>query len=511
MDEDPILCSALDIYADESTIKSTDGTLLNIYSSDDNIKLILHNLFYDILNVEFNLWTWVRNTCKYGDFYLILDLDEELGVKNVVPISSYDMSRIEGLNEENPNEVFFIYETAQSSSATSHKKQFENFEVAHFRLLTDTNFLPYGRSMLEPARKEYKRLSLMEDAMMIHRIMRAPQRRVYKISVGNLRPEEVDRYMQGIIAKTKKIPYVDERSGQYNLKFNLENMIEDIYIPVRGGDTETDVGTLDGMSNEGFIDDVDYIKNKMMAALKIPRAFLGYDENLEGKAVLAAEDVRFARTIERIQNIMVSELTKIAIVHLFTQGYQDSSLVDFDLKLNGPSIVYERQKIDILNEKMTLAANMKDSDLFSRKFIYDNAFTLTDDQQSDLQKELLADKMFMYRLEQIGTTGADPTQKKPEDTKKDSEDQTDKTPSETPAEKPTEEEGKRGRPEATSNFGSYRDTVNGRDPLGFKNTQADIGSNSSAFASEKNDEFTYIGGLLKELKHSKLNKILSEE
>ena len=304
MDEDPILASALDIYADESSIRSADGSILKIKTQNDKIKQILHNLFYDILNIEFNLWPWIRNACKYGDFYLALDLDEELGVVNVIPMSSYDVQRLEGLEaqqaglksdmqtrfdkggmaEYNPYDVRFKYEPLTNRNPFL-KDEYEYYEIAHFRLLSDTNFLPYGRSMLEAARKEYKRLSLMEDAMMIHRIMRAPQRRVYKIAVGNLSPNEIDQYMQKIMDDTKKTPYIDEKTGQYNLKFNLQNMLEDVYIPVRGGDNQTEIETLDGMSNDGFIEDVDYIKQKMMAALKIPRAFLGYDENLEGKCV----------------------------------------------------------------------------------------------------------------------------------------------------------------------------------------------------------------------------------
>lgn len=298
MDEDPILASALDIYADETTVKSGDGTILHISSEDDKIKQILHNLFYDILNIEFNLWPWVRNACKYGDFYLALDLDEELGVVNVIPMSSYDVQRLEGMEvvqnnmntsdqtfpNYNPYDVRFRYDPLTNRNPLL-RDEYAYYEIAHFRLLSDTNFLPYGRSMLEPARKEFKRLALMEDAMMIHRIMRAPQRRVYKVSVGNLSPNDIDQYMQKIIDSTKKIPYIDEKTGQYNLKFNLQNMVEDIYIPVRGGDAGTEIETLEGLGNEGFIEDVDYIKQKMMAALKIPRAFLGFDENLDGKCI----------------------------------------------------------------------------------------------------------------------------------------------------------------------------------------------------------------------------------
>lgn len=493
MDEDPILASALDIYADESSIRSPDGSILKIKTQNDKVKQILHNLFYDILNIEFNLWPWIRNACKYGDFYLALDLDEELGVVNVIPMSSYDVQRLEGLEaqqsgmksamqnrfdqggmaEYNPYDVKFKYEPLTNRNPFL-KDEYEYYEIAHFRLLSDTNFLPYGRSMLEPARKEFKRLSLMEDAMMIHRIMRAPQRRVYKIAVGNLSPNEIDQYMQKIMDDTKKTPYIDEKTGQYNLKFNLQNMLEDVYIPVRGGDNQTEIETLDGMSNDGFIEDVDYIKQKMMAALKIPRAFLGYDENLEGKAVLAAEDVRFARTIERIQSIFESELYKIAVIHLFLQGYTDSSLIDFELSLNNPSIVYERQRVEILNEKITLATSMKDSKLVSRKYIYENVLNLSRDEWVAEEELLLKDQATAWRMEQIANEGNDPKQSG----------EVKGTPHTIAqmhvAKEPVENDGGEfgelgGRPKSNKKFGTDRDKSNGRDPLGYQRVMSDTG------------------------------------
>lgn len=408
MDEDPILASALDIYADECTVRGPEGSILDIQTHHDEIKEILHNLFYDILNIDFNLWPWIRNACKYGDFYLKLDIQDEIGVINVTPMSPYDVTRSEGFDEKSLQQVKFFYSPSDTSDPWGNKGELDYFEVAHFRLLSDTNFLPYGRSMLEAARKEFKRLALMEDAMMIHRIMRAPQRRVYKINVGNLNPNEIDDYMRNIMDKNKKTPYIDEETGQYNLKFNLQNMIEDIYIPVRGGDSQTEIDTLDGLGNEGMIDDVEYIRNKMMAALKIPKAFLGYDAELEGKAVLAAEDVRFARTIERIQKIFESELNKIAVIHLFLQGFTDHHLVEFDIKLNNPSIVYERQKVEILNEKIQLINAMKDTQMFSRKYIYETIIGMSNDEWIKEEEKLINDSIKQWGINEAGNSGKDP-------------------------------------------------------------------------------------------------------
>ena len=414
MDMDPILSSALDIYADESTVKDADGDTLTINSPNDEIRKILRNLFYDVLNVDYNLWPWIRNACKYGDFYLALDIEEEIGIVGVTPISAYEIRRDEGFDPENPYAHKFVLEQTHGGSSAmlgnngNTIQEFEPFEIAHFRLLSDTNFLPYGKSMIEPARKIFKQLTLMEDAMLIHRIMRAPERRIFKIDVGNIPPAEVDNHIQGIINKMKKVPYIDEKTGDYNLKFNMQNMIEDFFLPVRGGESGTAIESLPGLSSDGQIEDIDYLKNKLFAALKIPKAFLGYDEGVEGKATLAAEDVRFARTIERLQKIFVSELTKIAVVHLYTQGYKDADLVNFELSLTNPSIVYEKQKVETLNEKIGLANTMKDSTLFSERWIYENIFGLSHDEWTAEQDQVIEDLKQTFRKEQIKSEGNDP-------------------------------------------------------------------------------------------------------
>jgi len=415
MDMDPILSSALDIYADESTVKDADGDTLTITSPNDEIRKVLRNLFYDVLNIDYNLWPWIRNACKYGDFYLHLDVEEEIGIVNVTPISAYEIRRDEWFDPENPYAHKFTMENTHgggnnqwTGGGGGAPTEFEPYEIAHFRLLSDTNFLPYGKSMIEGARKIYKQLTLMEDAMLIQRIMRAPERRIFKIDVGNIPPAEVDNHIQNIINKMKKVPYIDEKTGDYNLKFNMQNMIEDFFLPVRGGESGTNIESLPGLSNDGAIEDIDYLKNKLFSALKIPKAFLGYDEGVEGKATLAAEDVRFARTIERIQKIFVSELTKIAIVHLFSQGFKNEDLVGFELSLTNPSLIYEKQKVETLNEKITLATSLKESNLFSERWIYENIFGLSQDEWTAEQEQVILDLKEGFRREQIKGEGNDP-------------------------------------------------------------------------------------------------------
>ena len=414
MDEDSIISAALDIYADESTLRDEFGSVLKINSKNEEIKKILHNLFYDIINIEFNLWPWIRNMCKYGDFYLKLDIAEKLGIIGVIPISGYEMYREEGFDPGQPELVKFVQDPSMGGNSgygksSTMKLEFDNYEIAHFRLLSDTNFLPYGKSMVEAARKVWKQLTLMEDAMMIHRIMRAPEKRVFKVDIGNIPPAEVDTYMQRVINKSKKVPFVDQNTGQYDLKYNMNNMMEDFYLPVRGGQTGTEIDTLSGMEWTG-IDDVNYLKERMFAALKIPKAFIGYEEGVEGKATLAAQDVRFARTIERIQRIVVSELTKIAIVHLYSQGYNNEDLADFSLELNNPSNIYQQEQIELWNSKVTLARDMKEIQMLSEDWVYKNIFDLSENEIEKEKDRVIADAKERFRKMQLEQEGNDPAQ-----------------------------------------------------------------------------------------------------
>ena len=254
----------------------------------------------------------------------------------------------------------------------------------------------------------------MEDAMLIHRIMRAPEKRIFKIDVGNIPPREVEQFMQKIINKMKKIPVIDQNTGEYNLKYNIESVTEDYFLPVRGGDSGTQIDTLPGLSNNDQIDDIEYLKNKMMASLRIPKAFLGYEEGLSGgKATLAAEDVRFARTIERLQKIVISELTKIGIVHLYSQGFDNDDLIDFDLELQNPSMIHEQEKLELMNQQIEAAEKAMETKLFSRQWVYDNIFDFSKDEKDKMFKGLVDDAKNKFRFESIESEGNDPATQPP--------------------------------------------------------------------------------------------------
>ena len=426
MDTDAIVSSALDIIADECTLRNESGEMLHIRSSDENIQKILYNLFYDVLNIEFNLWSWTRNMCKYGDFFLKLEIAEKFGVYQVIPFSAFNILREEGMDPKNPSYVRFRFDAAAAAgygttaggwanyaAGGSQKNEdafyFENYEMAHFRLLSDLNYLPYGRSYLEPARKLFKQYILMEDAMLIHRITRAPDRRLFYINIGSIPPAEVENYMQKMVSKLKKTPFMDEKTGQYNLKYNVMNMLEDYYIPVRGNDTTTKIDSVKGLEYDG-IKDVEYLREKLFAALKVPKAFMGYEKDLTGKATLAAEDIRFARTIERIQRILVSELTKIALVHLYTQGYDGEAMTNFELSLTTPSIIYDQERIALLKEKVELAKSIQESGLMPTDWIYDNVFHFSEDEIDEYRDLVIEDKKRQFRYKQVEEEGNDPAE-----------------------------------------------------------------------------------------------------
>lgn len=723
-------------FVHNCSTKNEYGDILTIKSNDENIKKILYNLFYDVLNIQFNLWPWTRNMLKYGDTFLKLDITEKFGIVNVVPMSPYEVTREEGFDPQNPFDVRFRQEGAFGAFA------FKNYEIAHFRLLSDTNFAPYGKclsgnskiwtttgvkqiknikqgdlvysfdfntsktikspvlntvmsgikpvyeiktchrkikataehpfllstgkyktieeltindylilptlsddnieypkliveetdkwkydnklkiisedtlknnfkefvkffgfmlgdgwldksnntvcfslgdrldksqkyvdfldrlninhriihqnttkatcivhsvylyklfeqldfitgshnkivpswiwslpndykkafifglgdadgcylddnfcqiimvneniinnvrelcmqvgfsvtnvwgenykgikfgitsrdmididskyhiekirkikyvgkeevydiqvdnnlhnfiangivvhnSIIEPARKIWKMLTLMEDAMLIHRIMRAPERRIFYIDVGNIAPNEVESYMNTMINSMKKTPFVDQRTGDYNLRFNIMNMLEDYYMPVRGASSNTKIETLPGMTFNGM-EDIEYLRKRLLSSIRMPNPFLGYEETVEGKATLAALDVRFGRTIERIQQALQSELVKIAVIHLYSQGYTDAKLIDFELSLTQPSTIYESEKINLWSEKIRVAKDFFDSKLFSDDWIYQNIFNLSDDEIVKEKAKVIEGQKLLFRKTQIESEGNDP-------------------------------------------------------------------------------------------------------
>ena len=385
MESTPEIASALDIYSEETVSPDEKGEVLHIYSENRKVQELLETLFYDTLNVDFNLVMWVRNLCKYGDFFLFNDVSPEYGVINAFPIPISEIEREDGFDREDPMAVRYRW-------ITQGNQVLENWQISHFRLLGNDAFLPYGSSVLESARRIWRQLILIEDAMLVYRVIRAPERRVFYIDVGNVPPENVADYLEQAQTSLKRNQLVDKNSGKVDLRYNPLSVDEDYYIPVRGGDSGTRIDTLAGGQNTAAIEDVEYIQKKLFAALKIPRAYLGYDEDVGSKATLAQEDIRFSRTIQRIQKTVLSELNKLAMIHLFAHGYEGEDLLDFELKLSNPSSIAQQQKLDLIRTRFEIAGTAPEG-LMDREWVRKNVMGLRDDDIVSIEEGRVADKL----------------------------------------------------------------------------------------------------------------------
>lgn len=393
MEATPEISSALDIYSEECVSPDVEGQVLHIYSDNHMIKQILTELFYDVLNIDFNLVMWVRNLCKYGDFFLFNDIHPEFGVINVYPIPISEIEREEGFDPDDPGAVRFRW-------ITQGNRVLENWQVSHFRLLGNDAFLPYGSSVLEGARRIWRQLILIEDAMLVYRVIRSPERRVFYIDVGNIPPENVADYLEQAQTSLKRNAVIDKSTGQVDLRYNPLSVDEDYFLPVRGGESGTRIDTLAGGSNTTAIEDVEYIQKKLFAALKIPKAYLGYDEDIGAKATLAQEDVRFSRTIQRIQKTIVSELNKIAMIHLYTHGYTEENLLDFEIKLSNPSSIAQQQKLELIRSKFEIAGSAPEG-MVDRSWIRAHILDLTPDEIESIERGKIKDKLTDMKLEAV--------------------------------------------------------------------------------------------------------------
>tara|TARA_Y100001973_G_C5204980_1_gene340799 strand:+ start:337 stop:2295 length:1959 start_codon:yes stop_codon:yes gene_type:complete len=393
MEYTPEIASSLDIYADEMTTHSSLQRMLRISCPNEEIKSILDNLYHNVLNIEHNLFGWCRTMCKYGDLFLYLDIEENMGIKACIGLPAQEIERLEGEDESNPNYVQYQWNSAGMT--------LENWQMAHFRILGNDKHAPYGTSVLEPARRIWRQLTLLEDAMMAYRIVRSPERRVFKIDVGNIPPQDVEQYMQKVMTQMKRHQVVDPKTGRLDLRYNPLSIEEDYYIPVRGT-SQTEITSLAGGQFTGTVEDVKYLRDKLFSALKIPQSYLTMGEGAtEDKTTLAQKDIRFARTIQRLQRVVIAELEKIGIVHLFTMGFRNDDLLSFSLKLNNPSKIAELQELEQWDKKFSVAGNATEG-YFSRRWIAEKVFGLSEEEFLRMQREMFHDRKFSASLEAAG-------------------------------------------------------------------------------------------------------------
>jgi hypothetical protein len=354
MEYTPEISAALDIYSEESTTPDQDGLILKVYSESKRIKSVLIDLFVNKLDINTNLPMWTRNTCKFGDNFVYLKLDPEKGIVGCQQLPNIQIERLEKGMRFQPDKYSQEMENDALKFTWKEKNmEFNTWEIAHFRILGDDRKLPYGTSMLEKARRIWKQLLLSEDAMLIYRVSRAPERRVFKVFVGNMDDKDVDPYVQRVANKFKRDQIVDHSTGNVDMRYNQMAVDQDYFIPVRDPAATNPIETLPGGTNLAEIADIEYIQKKLVTALRIPKAYLGFEEAVGDGKNLSLLDIRFARTINRIQKSMIAELNKIAIIHLFLLGFEDE-LTNFTLGLHNPSKQSELLSIELWKEKILL-------------------------------------------------------------------------------------------------------------------------------------------------------------
>lgn len=398
MESYPILAQALNIVADEVTQKNEDGKIIEIISEDNEIKSVLQDLMDNVLHLNGKACNkLVRNLCKYGDSFYLIDAVEDNGVINLIQMPANQVEREENFDPKNPGAVRYKW-TAQNNVVLP------NSFVAHFRLDGNDLFYPYGQSILEPARRPWRQLVLLEDAMMVYRITRAPERRVFFLDIQGTDSANIGQVIEQFNQSLKKHKVVNDK-GQIDLRYGATmSMEEDYIIPVRGGDTATRIETLPGGQNIGDIEDIEFIRANLFASLGIPKAFLTFDQDAGSKATLTQEDIRFARTVARIQECVVNELVKICMIHLYLKGKRGKDLINFRIRMSNPSTVAELQKNELWRSRMDLVMSAGQG-VFDTEFIYKNFLHLSDDTIDSIRKGQILDKIFQSKLIQLENSG----------------------------------------------------------------------------------------------------------
>ena len=395
MESNSIITSALDIYSDEVCTKDEHGEMIKIFSHDAKIRKILDAFFYQVLNIDFNLWPWVRNFLKYGDQFLLVDHHPNHGVLQVLPMPVNEVEREEGFDQNDPLAYRYRW-------TTQGNRTLDPWQVIHFRNGGNDSFMPYGCSVIESVRRTWRQVVLLEDAVMTYRIVRSPERRVFYIDVGGIDPNDVPQFIEKVKGQLKRNNTVDATTGQLDKRYNPMSIMDDYYIPVRGDMTSTRIESLPGGQYVGDIDDLNYHRDKLFAGLKIPKSYLGYEGEVNARSTLSQEDINFARTIARLQNIVVAELNKMAIIQLYSAGYRGEELMNFELTMASPSIITEIQRLELWRTRFEVASVASSQEgSFDRRFAYKKLFKLSDEEIEEIEEGRRKDKLFDMELESI--------------------------------------------------------------------------------------------------------------
>lgn len=391
------IAAALDIFADETCATNEKGKSFHVHSNNREIKKALEDLFYDTMNIEFSLRPWVRNCTKAGDFFLYNEVLPDVGVINCLPLPVNEVEREEGYDPNDPSAVRFKWITRGS-------RVLENWQVAHFRIMGNELYYPYGTSLLDPAIRIWRQVTMMEDSMLVYRVVRSGERRVFYIDVGNTAPNDIPSFMEAAKKALRSNTITEREEGRQDLRHNPVDVIDDYWIPTRGGESGTRIETLAGGQHVSATEDVEYLQKKLFSALKVPRAYLGYDESVGSKSTLAQEDIRFSRTINILQKIFIAEFNKIAMLHLYAKGFDGEDLVNFELFLSNPSSVALQQKLALWNDRADIAGKFKETGLVDEKWIHAEILGFTDDEINSIKAGRKEDILYQKELEKIAVS-----------------------------------------------------------------------------------------------------------
>lgn len=389
--------TALNIYADESCASDETGQMFHVYSPNPEIHKALEELFYDVVDIEFNGRRMMRNLVKNGDYFCYVEVVPNYGVINVEPLPVNEVEREEGYDKNDPYATRFRL-------LTRGGKYLENWQILHMRILGSDMFLPYGMSLLESARRPWRMLTMIEDSMLLYRLVRSPERRVFYVDVSAIAPNDIPSYMEGVKEAMRGTSVIEQEEGKQDFRYNPFSALDDYFMPVRQN-TNTKIESLAGAVNNTAVEDVQYILNKLIAALMVPRAYLTYDEAISSKSTLAQEDIRFSRTIATLQKIMVAELNKLAMIHLFALGFSGEDLINFELGFSNPSTVAVQQKLALMTARIELAGKAwelgKETGMLSIPMIQKEILGLRPDQINAIWNEAKVDQTRVAELAAI--------------------------------------------------------------------------------------------------------------
>lgn len=395
MEMHPDCAAVLETYADEMTSGTDLNPPIKISSNNLDIKECLNQLFYDVLNMPMNLYPLVYSLCKYGDLFCYLDIDEDQGVKNIIPLPCAEVERLEGQDETNPNYVQFQWNRAGQTYEYG-------WNVVHFRILASDKYAPYGQSVYDPARRAYHQISLLENAVIGYRIVRSPERRVFYIDIGGINDEDIKPFLEDVKKSLKQDTVTNANSGQAEKRYSAMSLESDYVIPVRGANSGTKIDTLPGGQYTGDIEDLKHARDKLFSGLGAPAAYYSQDSQ-EDRQALSSKDIKFGKRIQRMQNHVIAGLYEIAITHLYILGFRGEDLDNFDIKLSNPSKIAEMMELEQMRSRFDLANAA--SDFLSKETIYKKILGLSDE---EIQKELIkkySDAKYDLSIQQFEDTG----------------------------------------------------------------------------------------------------------